>query len=88
MWDVGSPHDLSLHGSQSDPTIYMMLHGVTQQRIKILKVNLHGCTLALALSENNLSEICQVMKEKGLGSRIALQRSTVEERLCVMKFWR
>ncbi|XP_078178358.1 uncharacterized protein LOC144572596 isoform X2 [Carex rostrata] len=48
----------------------------------------NGLIYMVALSENDPSEICQVMREKGFGSRIALQRSTEEERLCVIKFWR
>jgi release factor glutamine methyltransferase len=57
-------------------------------RSRGLRSSINELIYMVALSENNLSEICQVMKEKGFGSRIALQRSTVEERLCVMKFWR
>lgn len=48
----------------------------------------NGLIYMVALSENDPSEIFQVMREKGFGSRIALQRSTEEERLCVIKFWR
>ncbi|KAJ4773287.1 HemK methyltransferase family member 2 [Rhynchospora pubera] len=53
---------------------------------ELLSVN--GLIYMVALSENDPYDICQVMKEKGFGSKIALQRSTEEERLCVIKFWR
>ncbi|KAJ4785714.1 HemK methyltransferase family member 2 [Rhynchospora pubera] len=53
---------------------------------ELLSVN--GLIYMVALSENDPFDICQVMKEKGFGSKIALQRSTEEERLCVIKFWR
>ncbi|XP_078175796.1 S-adenosyl-L-methionine-dependent methyltransferases superfamily protein [Carex rostrata] len=48
----------------------------------------NGLTYMVLLSENDPLEISQVMRERGFGSRIALQRSTEEERLCVIKFWR
>ncbi|CAL5324980.1 unnamed protein product [Camellia sinensis] len=38
--------------------------------------------------QNNPSEICLQMREKGYASRIVVQRSTEEESLHVIKFWR
>ncbi|XP_028109740.1 uncharacterized protein LOC114308368 [Camellia sinensis] len=40
------------------------------------------------LPANNPSEICLQMREKGYASRIVVQRSTKEESLHVIKFWR
>ncbi|XP_078431675.1 S-adenosyl-L-methionine-dependent methyltransferases superfamily protein [Wolffia australiana] len=47
-----------------------------------------GWLYMVTLSENNPLEICEFMREKGYGSKILLQRSTQEERLQVIKFWR
>lgn len=47
-----------------------------------------GWLYMVALTANNPSDICLVMREKGYASRIILQRSTEEESLHVIKFWR
>lgn len=47
-----------------------------------------GWLYMVTLAENNPLEICRQMGEKGYGSKIVLQRSTQEERLQVIKFWR
>ncbi|KAJ3673813.1 hypothetical protein LUZ60_005805 [Juncus effusus] len=48
----------------------------------------NGSVYMVVLSENDPFEISRVMRERGFESRIVLQRSTEEERLCVIKFWR
>lgn len=47
-----------------------------------------GWLYMVTLTANNPSEICLQMREKGYASRIVLQRSTEEESLHVIKFWR
>ncbi|KAI3894192.1 hypothetical protein MKX03_003749 [Papaver bracteatum] len=48
-----------------------------------------GRTLYMVtLAANNPSQISLLMKEKGYTSRIIVQRSTEEESLQVIKFWR
>lgn len=47
-----------------------------------------GWLYMVTLTANNPSEICRLMREKGYGSRIIVQRSTEEESLHVIKFWR
>lgn len=47
-----------------------------------------GWLYMLTLAANNPSEICKLMKERGFASRIIVQRSTEEESLHVIKFWR
>lgn len=47
-----------------------------------------GWLYMVTLSANNPMQICLEMKEKGYASRIVLQRSTEEESLHVIKFWR
>ncbi|XP_042500867.1 methyltransferase N6AMT1-like isoform X2 [Macadamia integrifolia] len=47
-----------------------------------------GCLYMVTLAANNPSQICHIMREKGYASRIVVQRSTEEESLHVMKFWR
>ncbi|BBN03523.1 release factor glutamine methyltransferase [Marchantia polymorpha subsp. ruderalis] len=47
-----------------------------------------GLFYLLTLTANNPGEICQIMKKKGFASRIVIQRSTEEESLHVLKFWR
>ncbi|KAL3698423.1 hypothetical protein R1sor_012499 [Riccia sorocarpa] len=47
-----------------------------------------GLFYLLTLTANNPGEICQIMKKKGFASRIVVQRSTEEESLHVLKFWR
>ncbi|RZC46844.1 hypothetical protein C5167_039797 [Papaver somniferum] len=47
-----------------------------------------GWLYMVTLAANNPSQICLVMKEKGYASRIIVQRSTEEESLHVIKFWR
>ncbi|ESQ36388.1 hypothetical protein EUTSA_v10009961mg, partial [Eutrema salsugineum] len=43
----------------------------------------------LVTSTSNLpSEICLMMRKKGYASRIVVQRSTEEENLLILKFWR
>ncbi|XP_028069305.1 uncharacterized protein LOC114271860 [Camellia sinensis] len=46
-----------------------------------------GC-IWFCITANNPSEICLQMREKGYASRIVVQRSTEEESLHVIKFWR
>lgn len=47
-----------------------------------------GWFYMLTLAANKPAQICHVMKEKGYSSRIVVQRSTEEESLHVIKFWR
>ncbi|KAL2611592.1 hypothetical protein R1flu_023284 [Riccia fluitans] len=47
-----------------------------------------GWFYLLTLTANNPGEICSIMKKKGFASRIVIQRSTEEESLHVLKFWR
>ncbi|KAL6007043.1 hypothetical protein ACLOJK_032539 [Asimina triloba] len=47
-----------------------------------------GWLYMVTLTSNNPSKICLMMREKGYASRIIVQRSTEEERLHVIKFWR
>uniref|UniRef100_A0A1D1Z2H1 HemK methyltransferase family member 2 n=1 Tax=Anthurium amnicola TaxID=1678845 RepID=A0A1D1Z2H1_9ARAE len=47
-----------------------------------------GWLYMVVLTANNPSQICRLMREKGYASRIVLQRSTQEESLHVIKFWR
>lgn len=47
-----------------------------------------GWLYMVTLTANNPSEICIQMREKGYASRIVVQRSTEEESLHVIKFWR
>ncbi|VVA22105.1 PREDICTED: hemK methyltransferase family member [Prunus dulcis] len=47
-----------------------------------------GWLYMVTLTENNPSEICLQMKEKGYASRIIVQRLTEEENLQIIKFWR
>ncbi|XP_043695559.1 methyltransferase N6AMT1-like [Telopea speciosissima] len=47
-----------------------------------------GWLYMLTLAANNPSQICRMMREKGYASRIIVQRSTEEESLHVIKFWR
>ncbi|OVA01378.1 Eukaryotic/archaeal PrmC-related [Macleaya cordata] len=47
-----------------------------------------GWLYMVTLTANNPSQICLVMREKGYASRIVVQRSTEEESLHVIKFWR
>lgn len=47
-----------------------------------------GCLYMVTLTANNPSQICRLMMEKGYSSRIVVQRSTEEESLHVIKFWR
>ncbi|XAR52858.1 Site-specific DNA-methyltransferase (adenine-specific) [Bertholletia excelsa] len=47
-----------------------------------------GWLYMVTLTANNPSEICRQMRDRGYASRIILQRSTEEENLLVMKFWR
>lgn len=47
-----------------------------------------GCLYMVTLTANNPSQICLVMRKKGYASRIVVQRSTEEESLHVIKFWR
>jgi release factor glutamine methyltransferase len=47
-----------------------------------------GMFYLLTLTANNPGEICQIMQKKGFASRIVIQRSTEEESLHVLKFWR
>ncbi|CAM8984621.1 hypothetical protein QQ045_008457 [Rhodiola kirilowii] len=53
---------------------------------KVLAVD--GWMYLVTLTENNPSEICRIMKQKGFRFRIVLQRSTVEESLHIIKFSR
>ncbi|XP_068643085.1 uncharacterized protein [Aristolochia californica] len=47
-----------------------------------------GWLYMVTLAANNPRQICQIMRGKGYASRIVLQRSTEEESLRVIKFWR
>ncbi|XP_008779458.1 methyltransferase N6AMT1-like [Phoenix dactylifera] len=47
-----------------------------------------GWLYMVTLTANNPSQICRSMREKGYASRIIVQRSTEEESLHVIKFWR
>lgn len=47
-----------------------------------------GWLYMVTLICNNPSEICLLMRERGFASRIVVQRSTEEESLHVIKFWR
>ncbi|XP_042503293.1 methyltransferase N6AMT1-like [Macadamia integrifolia] len=47
-----------------------------------------GWLYMVTLAANNPSQICRMMREKGYASRIIVQRSTEEESLHVIKFWR
>lgn len=48
----------------------------------------NGWLYMVTLAANNPSQICLMMREKGFTSRIVVQRSTEEESLHVIKFWR
>ncbi|XP_021905925.1 hemK methyltransferase family member 2 [Carica papaya] len=47
-----------------------------------------GWLYLVTLTTNNPSEICLQMREKGYAARIVVQRSTEEENLHIIKFWR
>ncbi|CAN4094879.1 unnamed protein product [Withania somnifera] len=47
-----------------------------------------GWLYMVTLTANNPSEICLEMRKKGYASQIVLQRSTDEESLHIIKFWR
>ncbi|KAK3010290.1 hypothetical protein RJ639_010795 [Escallonia herrerae] len=47
-----------------------------------------GWLYMVFLSANNPSQICIQMREKGYAARIVVQRSTEEESLHIIKFWR
>lgn len=47
-----------------------------------------GWLYMVTLTANNPCQICSIMMEKGYASRIVVQRSTEEESLHVIKFWR
>ncbi|GAB2220320.1 hypothetical protein Drorol1_Dr00007965 [Drosera rotundifolia] len=47
-----------------------------------------GWLYMVTLTVNNPSQICGKMREMGYASRIVVQRSTVEESLQIIKFWR
>ncbi|GKV26849.1 hypothetical protein SLEP1_g36071 [Rubroshorea leprosula] len=47
-----------------------------------------GWLYMVTLTANNPSQICLQMRERGFASRIVVQRSTEEESLHVIKFWR
>ncbi|MED6138880.1 hypothetical protein PIB30_078713 [Stylosanthes scabra] len=47
-----------------------------------------GWLYMVTLTANNPSEICLQMKKKGYASKIIIQRSTEEESLHIIKFWR
>ncbi|KAG5556015.1 hypothetical protein RHGRI_006599 [Rhododendron griersonianum] len=47
-----------------------------------------GWLYMVTLTANNPSEICLQMRDNGYASRIVVQRSTEEESLHVIKFWR
>ncbi|KAK6141554.1 hypothetical protein DH2020_024703 [Rehmannia glutinosa] len=47
-----------------------------------------GWLYLVTLSANNPLELCLQMRKKGYASRIILQRSTEEESLHIIKFWR
>ncbi|KAL3647604.1 hypothetical protein CASFOL_008572 [Castilleja foliolosa] len=47
-----------------------------------------GWLYLVTLTDNKPLELCLEMRKKGYASRIVLQRSTDEERLHIIKFWR
>ncbi|KAG5053823.1 hypothetical protein JHK85_006333 [Glycine max] len=47
-----------------------------------------GWLYMVTLTANNPSEICHQMRKKGYASKIVVQRSTEEESLHIIKFWR
>ncbi|XP_057792568.1 uncharacterized protein LOC131009290 [Salvia miltiorrhiza] len=47
-----------------------------------------GWLYMVTLTANNPVELCLQMRKKGYASRIILQRSTEEESLSIIKFWR
>ncbi|CAL0329621.1 unnamed protein product [Lupinus luteus] len=47
-----------------------------------------GWLYMVTLTANNPSEICVQMRKKGYASKIIIQRSTEEESLHIIKFWR
>ncbi|KAL2337514.1 hypothetical protein Fmac_011960 [Flemingia macrophylla] len=47
-----------------------------------------GWLYMVTLTANNPSEICNQMRKKGYASKIVVQRSTEEESLHIIKFWR
>ncbi|XP_057771992.1 uncharacterized protein LOC130991674 [Salvia miltiorrhiza] len=47
-----------------------------------------GWLYMVTLAANNPMELCLQMRKKGYASRIVLQRSTEEESLNIIKFWR
>lgn len=47
-----------------------------------------GWLYMVTLTANNPSEICLQMRKKGYASKIVVQRSTEEESLHIIKFWR
>ncbi|CAK9136976.1 unnamed protein product [Ilex paraguariensis] len=47
-----------------------------------------GWLYMVTLTANSPSDICRQMRQKGYASRIVLQRSTEEESLHIVKFWR
>ncbi|OMO53658.1 Eukaryotic/archaeal PrmC-related protein [Corchorus capsularis] len=47
-----------------------------------------GWLYMVLLTANNPSQICRQMMKKGYASRIVVQRSTEEESLHIIKFWR
>ncbi|KAI0503582.1 hypothetical protein KFK09_014516 [Dendrobium nobile] len=47
-----------------------------------------GWLYMVTLTANNPSQICSMMREMGYASRIVVQRSTEEESLHIIKFWR
>ncbi|KAK9131599.1 hypothetical protein Scep_011127 [Stephania cephalantha] len=53
---------------------------------KLLSEN--GWLYMVTLAANNPLQICVLMRQKGYASRIVVQRSTEEESLHVIKFWR
>ncbi|KAL5705852.1 peptide chain release factor N(5)-glutamine methyltransferase [Ranunculus cassubicifolius] len=47
-----------------------------------------GWLYMVTVAENDPRQICGVMREKGYASRVVLRRSTEEESLSIIKFWR
>ena len=47
-----------------------------------------GWLYMVTLTANNPSQICRQMRKKGYASRIVVQRSTEEESLHIIKFWK
>ncbi|GAV80100.1 Methyltransf_26 domain-containing protein [Cephalotus follicularis] len=47
-----------------------------------------GWLYLVTLTTNNPAEVCRQMRDKGYAARIVVQRSTEEESLHVIKFWR